>query len=343
MATVGNEAESCLQQFGEALQNFAGKGADISPAEIITFRGAWEGAGFMNPDMIAGLGDPYRLWVQCFNTLLDRFVTVYVGAMSQINHWKGLLEVERKKAEKEVGLANRRVVEAETRAAQLSRPQWQGQLKDYSIKPFTPQLELNRPFRDWARDIRALRSQFMVVDSLFNRDIVSMIRHPAVTLGEERLISMSTDELLTDVETQLAEFHESSATIAMKLKKEQTPLEKNATMANSDYEAVLSAVEKGGESAKTKLAFYKLSGYGGARKDVDEAVILLEERVKDRDREAMWMLGLCKEYGIGTEQDIEASKNLYKQSSEAGNEIGKILVSNWFHGSLSRRLMINGL
>ena len=40
-------------------------------------------------------------------------------------------------------------------------------------------------------------------------------------------------------------------------------------MTDSDYNAVLSTVEKGEERAKTGLAWYKLSGYGGARKDVD--------------------------------------------------------------------------
>ena len=114
-------------------------------------------------------------------------------------------------------------------------------------------------------------------------------------------------------------------------------------MANSDYEAVLSAVEKGEESAKTELAWYKLSGYGGARKDVDEAVRLLEQRVKDRDGEAMWMLGLCKEYGMGIEQDIEGAEKLYKQLSEAGNEIGDILAWKSLLGSLSGRMKINSL
>ena len=114
-------------------------------------------------------------------------------------------------------------------------------------------------------------------------------------------------------------------------------------MANSDYEAVLSAVEKGDDRAKTELAWYKLCGGGGAKKDVDEAVILLEERVKDRDGEAMWMLGLCKEYGLGTEQDIEGAEKLYKQSRKAGNEIGKILVSKSLRGSLSGRMKINCL
>ena len=114
-------------------------------------------------------------------------------------------------------------------------------------------------------------------------------------------------------------------------------------MANSDYEAVLSAVEKGEESAKTELAWYKLIGYGGARKDVNEAVRLLEERSKAGDGEAMWMLGMCKEYGGGMDQDIEGAKKLYEQSRKAGNEIGKILALKSLGGSLSGKMEVDGL
>ena len=102
-----------------------------------------------------------------------------------------------------------------------------------------------------------------------------------------------------------------------------------------EYKEVLSAVERGEESAKTKLAWYKLSGMGGAKVDVDGAVKLLEERVKGKDGEAMWMLGLCKEYGRGIERDIEGAEKLYEGSKEAGNEIGEILAEkgDWERGS----------
>ena len=95
---------------------------------------------------------------------------------------------------------------------------------------------------------------------------------------------------------------------------------------NQEYTSTLKAVEGGDESAKTKLAWLKLSGVGCAEKDEDGAVALLEERVKDKDTEAMWMLGVCNEYGIGTEQDIERAEDLYKQSCERGNEIGEFFV-----------------
>ena len=86
------------------------------------------------------------------------------------------------------------------------------------------------------------------------------------------------------------------------------------------YEEILSAVERGEESAKTKVAWYKLSWFGGAQ---------------EKDGEAMWMLGLCKEYERGIERDIEGAEKLYKESKEAGNEIGEILVKKggWERGS----------
>ena len=99
-------------------------------------------------------------------------------------------------------------------------------------------------------------------------------------------------------------------------------------LSEQDYKAVLEAVEKGDESAKTKLAWYKLSGVGGCEIDTNGAVVLLEERVKDKDTEAMWMLGVCNEFGRGCEQDISRAEELYQQSNEGGSEIGEILVEN---------------
>ena len=94
------------------------------------------------------------------------------------------------------------------------------------------------------------------------------------------------------------------------------------------YDEVMNAVERGDERAKTKLAWLKLSGLGGCEVDEDGAVALLEERVKEGDGEAMWMLGVCNEYGRGTEQDIERAEMLYKQSSERGNEIGSFFETH---------------
>ena len=94
------------------------------------------------------------------------------------------------------------------------------------------------------------------------------------------------------------------------------------------YKEAVRAMDSGDESAKTKVAYFKLSGRGGVEVDADGAVALLEERVKDRDYEAMWMLGLCCEYGIGTEQDIERAVNLYRESYEGGNVVGGFLMND---------------
>ena len=96
-----------------------------------------------------------------------------------------------------------------------------------------------------------------------------------------------------------------------------------------EYKELLGIVESGDNKAKTKLAWYKLTGCGGAEIDKDDAVVLLEERVKDEDTEAMWMLGLCYEFGMGCEQDVEEAEKLYQRCCDDGNAIGKLLYENW--------------
>ena len=114
------------------------------------------------------------------------------------------------------------------------------------------------------------------------------------------------------------------------------------TSKEEDYKTVLEAVERGDDSAKTKVAWYKLSGVGGCEIDTNGAVALLEERVKDKDAEAMWMLGVCNEFGRGCEQDIERAEKLYQQSKDGSNETGEILAWNQ-SGRGTRCLRISGL
>ncbi len=101
----------------------------------------------------------------------------------------------------------------------------------------------------------------------------------------------------------------------------------------AQYREAVSAMESGDVKAKTKVAYYKLTGLGGVEVDEDEAVSLLEERAKDGDNEAKWMLGLCYEYGMGIEQDIERAELLYQESKEGGNVVGKFL---WENGGVGR-------
>ena len=96
----------------------------------------------------------------------------------------------------------------------------------------------------------------------------------------------------------------------------------------AQFREAVNAMEHGDVKAKTKVAYYKLSGLGGVEVDEEGAVALLEERAKDGDSEAKWMLGLCCEYGMGIEQDIERAELLYQQSSEGGNVVGEFLLEN---------------
>ena len=95
-----------------------------------------------------------------------------------------------------------------------------------------------------------------------------------------------------------------------------------------EYEGVMQAIREGDESAKTKLAWLMLSGLGCADVDEDGAVVLLEERVTEGDGDALWKLGVCYEFGMGIEQDVERAEALYRRSSERGNERGKSFVEH---------------
>ena len=92
-----------------------------------------------------------------------------------------------------------------------------------------------------------------------------------------------------------------------------------------EYSTVKQSVDKGDKKAKTMLAWYKLSGLGEAAVDREGAVTLLEERVKAKDSEAMWMLGLCKLFGIGTEEDVDEANALFNKSGSAKNIVGACL------------------
>jgi len=118
---------------------------------------------------------------------------------------------------------------------------------------------------------------------------------------------------------------------------------KRAVSDETQYIEAVQAMERGDESAKTKVAYYKLSGLGGTEVDADEAVALLEDRAKEEDCEAKWMLGLCCEYGMGIEQDIERAEVLYRESREGGNIVGDFLMKNGSGGRGSGVMKVEGL
>ena len=57
-----------------------------------------------------------------------------------------------------------------------------------------------------------------------------------------------------------------------------------------------------------------------------QAVVQLEECASDGDAEAMWVLGVCCEHGVGTAQDLARAQVLYEASQERGCRTGGFLV-----------------
>ena len=115
---------------------------------------------------------------------------------------------------------------------------------------------------------------------------------------------------------------------SMKRNKTLIKLNLEGDAEEAEYEAVLEAVKNGDNKSKTKLAWFKLSGCGGVKIDENGAAALLEERVKDKDTDAMWMLGLCNEFGVICKQDIKRAESLYEQSRDGGNVVGEFLFEN---------------
>ena len=76
----------------------------------------------------------------------------------------------------------------------------------------------------------------------------------------------------------------------------------------------------------TEKAQWMLEGSHGIARDTKAAVALLEERVKDGDAEAMWMLGVCCEFGMGTGQDVARAEQLYQRGAEKRNATAKLLT-----------------
>ena len=79
-----------------------------------------------------------------------------------------------------------------------------------------------------------------------------------------------------------------------------------------------------------------LEGSHGMARDADGAVVLLEELVNkhrnNNNTDAMWMLGVCCEFGIGTEQDVHRAEQLYASAAQQGNTTAELLtdkLKNW--------------
>ena len=58
----------------------------------------------------------------------------------------------------------------------------------------------------------------------------------------------------------------------------------------------------------------------GMARDADGAVVVLQQQVDEHhDAQAMWLLGLCCEYGLGTDQDTQRAEQLFQQAAQHGD------------------------
>ena len=82
----------------------------------------------------------------------------------------------------------------------------------------------------------------------------------------------------------------------------------------------------GKRGSKSEVARRVLQDGRADKAERAQAVVQLEECARDGDAEAMWVLGVCCEHGIGTAQDLGRARELYEASQEKGCRTGGLLV-----------------
>ena len=78
----------------------------------------------------------------------------------------------------------------------------------------------------------------------------------------------------------------------------------------------------------TESAWNMLTGMFDDEVDAEGAVSKLRKRADANDYNALWILGLCHEFGVGCEKNLEEADALYAKSVEEGSAVGEFLVQN---------------
>ena len=64
-------------------------------------------------------------------------------------------------------------------------------------------------------------------------------------------------------------------------------------------------------------------------REPERAVEVLKKCVDETgDAEAMWMLGMLQEYGMGTVQDKSSAQRLYREASKKNDPVGRFLLDH---------------
>ena len=114
-------------------------------------------------------------------------------------------------------------------------------------------------------------------------------------------------------------------------------------MGNAVSEEVPEAVENKKSDSNHEEVLNAKTEDEKAVMDPRELVASLKKGAKAGDGEAMWVLGICEEYGIGTKQNFEKAERLYEQSSNANNKTGKILSQKGGCGRGSGEMVLKSL
>ena len=88
--------------------------------------------------------------------------------------------------------------------------------------------------------------------------------------------------------------------------------------------AVFRIIGEGKTRSRIQLAWKEFLGYDAGDGDI---IKQLNKEVEAKNGEAMWVYGICKEFGIGTEQDMEKARDLYEESENLGSASGNFLAS----------------
>ena len=102
-----------------------------------------------------------------------------------------------------------------------------------------------------------------------------------------------------------------------------------------EYKKIKKVYDKGESNVVGRIAWYLLSGRGGIEKDVEKAFVLLENKADLCDKGmGWWLLGLCYEFGLGTERDRFKTITCYRHANRSKSEIASFLRKKEF-GSLT--------
>ena len=77
---------------------------------------------------------------------------------------------------------------------------------------------------------------------------------------------------------------------------------------------------------KVSQARMLLGGDSSTPRDEIKAFGLLEQEAEALDSDAMWMLGLCYEFGMGTFKNLERAEELYGRAKQQGSTTAAFLI-----------------